>query len=67
MTDGWMGRAKAELRELVERSDKLATFLKTDAYEALPADDAFDLNTQLAAMSIYAMALTRRINRASAK
>jgi hypothetical protein len=62
----WQDRAKLELSQLVERYDKLEAFLRTDAFNRLPAVDRKDLYQQVNAMELYKHHLSRRLARQEA-
>ena len=57
-------RMLVEERELSEKTKKLAEFITTNPiFKTLPEDEQADMKSQLAAMTIYADILSKRISR----
>ena len=62
MAEGWKKRLIAEQKELKEKIDRLATFIRSDEFAQLSAEHSAMLNLQLAVMRRYDYVLRRRIN-----
>lgn len=56
-------RLFTERNELIEKIEKLKTFILGDLFEKLPEIDRKDLKEQLTAMEAYSTVLERRVSR----
>lgn len=64
LSDTFLDRLQIELHDLAERRNKLQTFVQTEQFGALGADDRNLLQTQLGIMNEYMNILTIRITKA---
>ena len=60
-------RMQVEAAELFDKTSKLAAFIaESPIFKTLPAEEQYDMNLQLEAMSLYGRILKHRLDRALA-
>lgn len=61
--EAFVERMSSEYDELVERVDKLGTFVNTEKFKSLDLEEQSDLITQYHSMVIYKIVLGKRLKR----